>query len=226
MIKLDKVSKVYNPNIVALDNVSLDIKEREFVVIAGRSGAGKTTLLRLILAEEEPTEGTVTIDGVNIHKIPRKELPFLRRKIGSVFQDYRLLPSKTIEENICFVLKVIGASDEEMEESVPKVLSLVGLEDKTDSFPRQLSAGEKQRASIARALIHRPSILLADEPTGNLDPANTKEVIDLLQKINEFGTTVLLATHDRDIIKRLKTRTILIKNGALEMEAEKGKVLL
>ena len=192
----------------------------------GLSGAGKTTLLEMILAKETPTEGTVIIDGVNIHDMPHQELPALRRKIGSVFQDYKLLSSQTVYENICFVLKAIGAEDDEIEKSVPKVLAIVGLKGKAHKFPRQLSAGEKQRAAIARALIHKPNILLADEPTGNLDPANTKEVTDLLQKINEFGTTILLATHDRDIIKRLRTRTILLKDGEINMDSSQGKILL
>ncbi len=226
MIEIKEVTKIYKPDTIALNDISFSVEEKEFVVVAGRSGAGKTTLLRLILAEESPTEGEVVIDGTDINKLPRRELPVLRRKIGAIFQDYKLLPSRTVYENICFVLNVIGAEDEEIERSVPEVLDIVGLRDKACNFPEQLSAGEKQRVAIARALIHRPNILLADEPTGNLDAANTKEVIDLLRKINEFGTTIILATHDRNIIKELRVRTILIKNGELDMEADKGKVLL
>lgn len=226
MIELKNVTKIYKPDTIALNDVSFEVREKEFVIVAGRSGAGKTTLMRLILAEEKPTEGQIIIDGTDINKLLRKELPALRRKIGAIFQDYKLLPSRTVYENICFVLRVIGADDQEIEKSVPEVLSIVGLGDKACNFPEQLSAGEKQRAAIARALIHKPNILLADEPTGNLDAANTKEVIDLLRKINKFGTTIILATHDRDIIKELKVRTILLKNGELDMEADKGKVLL
>lgn len=226
MLKFKNVTKVYPPDTVALRNISLEIKERDFLIIAGRSGAGKTTLLKLILAMEEPTKGRIILKGKDVHRFSRSEIPSLRRNIGAVFQDYKLLPSKTIYENVEFVLKAIGAADEEIEKNVPKVLKIVGLKGKEDKFPRELSAGEKQRAGIARALIHRPRIILADEPTGNLDPANTMEIVGLLKKINELGTTVILATHGRDIIKNLRERTILLKKGEITMDSEKGKILL
>ncbi len=226
MLKFKNVTKVYPPDTVALRNVSLEIKERDFLIIAGRSGAGKTTFLKLILAMEKPTKGRVILKGKDVHRLSRSEIPSLRRNIGAVFQDYKLLPSKTLYENVEFVLKAIGAADEEIEKNVPKILKIVGLEGKEDKFPRELSAGEKQRAGIARALIHRPRIILADEPTGNLDPANTMEIVGLLKKINELGTTVILATHGRDIIKNLRERTILLKKGEITMDSKKGKILL
>jgi cell division transport system ATP-binding protein len=226
MIQFQKVSKIYPPNVVALEDINLKIEEKEFVLIAGRSGAGKTTLLKLILREEAPSKGRVFLEGQDIGKIDKNNLPFLRRKIGAVFQDYKLLPSKTIRENVGFVMEAIGADDEEIERFVPKVLSIVGLVDKMDKFPYELSSGEKQRAAIARALIHRPKIILADEPTGNLDPYNTSEIVELLLKINSLGTTVLLATHNKEIIKRLKRRTVLLKEGRLVSDNQEGRVIL
>ena len=226
MLKIQNVTKVYSPDVIALQDVSFDIREGEFVLIVGRSGAGKTTLLKLIIAEEKPTKGRIIFRGKDVHRLSGKELPNLRRKLGAVFQDYKLLPAKTVYENVSFVLRAIGAADEEIEKNVPKVLDIVGLDGKKDKFPRELSSGEKQRVSIARALIHRPDIILADEPTGNLDPANTSEIIDLLKKIHSLGSTIILATHDRDIIKHLKTRTVLFKQARLEMDSQDGKVLL
>ena len=196
------------------------------MLIAGRSGAGKTTLLKLILAQELPTKGRIFFEGKEIQKMKRSELPLLRRKIGAVFQDYKLLPSKTVYENVSFALEVVGASDEEISKNVPKVLEIVGLQERANNFPKELSAGESQRATIARALIHRPKVILADEPTGNLDPYNTSEIIDLLQKINEFGTTVILATHNKEIIKKLKKRTITLEKGKLIRDDEKGRFIL
>jgi len=226
MIVFQNVYKIYSPAIVALENISFKIKKGDFIVLAGKSGAGKTTLLKLILAQEMPTRGKIIFDEQEIYKIKKDQLPYLRRKIGSVFQDYKLLPSKTTWENVAFALEVVEATDEEINKNVPKVLEIVGLEDKANNFPYELSAGQKQRASIARALIHRPEIILADEPTGNLDPYNTSEIINLLKKINELGTTVVLASHNKEIIKKLKKRTITLEQGRLIRDDEKGEFIL
>ena len=226
MIHFQNVSKIYPPNVVALENISFKIKKGDFLVLAGKSGAGKTTLLKLILAQAMPTKGKVIFDGQEICKIKKDQLPYLRRKIGSVFQDYKLLPTKTTWENVAFALEVVEATDQEINKNVPKVLEIVGLDDKADSFPYQLSAGQRQRAAIARALIHRPEIILADEPTGNLDPHNTSEIINLLKKINELGTTVVLASHNKEIIKKLKKRTITLEQGRLIRDDEKGEFIL
>ena len=225
MLIFQSVSKIYSPDIKALEDVSFELQEKEFLVLAGKSGAGKTTLLKLVLANEEPTNGKVLWDGEDIHSIRRQDVPYLRRKIGVVFQDYKLLSSKTIYENIAFIMEAIGADDEEIQSNVPRALELVGLKDKFDRFPRELSSGEKQKAAIARALIHRPTIILADEPTGNLDPYNTSDIIKLLLKINELGTTVVLATHNKEVIKGIKKRTILLKEGRLARDDEKGGIL-
>jgi len=226
MIELKKVSKMYLPDVVALKDVSFKVEDREFVLIAGKSGAGKTTVLKLILAREYPSSGRILWHDKDIAQIKKRELPFYRRKIGIVFQDYKLLPSKTVWENIAFVLEALDADDEEIERNIPKVLEIVGLKNKADKFPNQLSAGESQRAAIARALIHRPEMILADEPTGNLDPYNTSEIIKLFLKINEFGTTIILATHNKELIKKLKKRTILFKDAKLIRDDEKGGVIL
>lgn len=211
---------------LALDDVSFETKEKEFVSIAGRSGAGKTTLLKLLLAEEEPTKGRVFFRDEDIHKIKKSHLPNLRRKIGVVFQDYKLLPSKTVYENVAYVLEVTGASDSEISQRVPEVLELVGLGDKANNFPAQLSQGERQRATIARAFIHRPDVILADEPTGNLDPYNGAEIIRLLLKINELGTTIILATHNKEIINSLEKRVITLESGRVIRDEEKGRFIL
>ncbi|MBL7156182.1 MAG: cell division ATP-binding protein FtsE [Candidatus Pacebacteria bacterium] len=226
MITFQNVEKLYPPNTIALEDVSFKIKKGEFLLLAGRSGTGKTTLLKLILAQEHPTKGRVFFSGQDVHKIKKQELPYLRRKIGAVFQDYKLLTSKTIFENIAFIMEVMGSNNEEIQLNVPKVLEIVGLENKMQNFPKELSSGQLQRAAIARALIHRPLVILADEPTGNLDPHNTSEIIGLLQKINEFGTTVILATHNRDVIKKLKKRTIVLENGKIVRDDEKGELVL
>ncbi len=226
MIKFQNVTKIYPPDTLALNDVSFEIKEKEFVSIAGRSGVGKTTLLKLILAEETPTRGRIFFRDQDIRKIKKSKLPDFRRKIGVVFQDYKLLPSKTIFENIAYALEVIGASDKEISQSVPEVLSIVDLLDKTHKFPSQLSQGQRQRATIARALIHRPDVILADEPTGNLDPYNTSEIIRLLLKINELGTTVILATHNKEIINSLEKRVVTLDDGKLIRDEEKGRFIL
>ena len=226
MIEFQDITKIYAPSITALEEVSFKIENGEFLVIAGRSGAGKTTLLKLILAEEAPTDGKILLCDQDICEVSRKELPYLRRRIGAIFQNYRLLENRTVYENIAFALEAVGADDEEIEKHVPQVLEIVGLAEMIDRFPKQLSAGQKQRTAIARALIHRPEIILADEPTGNLDHHNATEIIKLLLKINELGTTVLLATHNKDVIRKLKARTILLKEGRLEKDAKQGGVIL
>jgi len=226
MIQLQNITKIYPPNTIALENVSFKIKEGEFMLVAGRSGAGKTTLLKLILVQECPTKGKVLFEGKEVHKIEKSQLPYLRRKIGAVFQDYKLLSLKTVYENVAFAMEVIGALDEEIERDVPKILEVVGIQDRANNFPKELSAGERQRTAIARALIHRPRVILADEPTGNLDPYNTSEIIELLKRINELGTTVILATHNKEIINKLGKRTITLEEGRLVRDDEEGRFLL
>jgi cell division transport system ATP-binding protein len=226
MIVFEKVSKIYPQNTVALKDVSFEIKEKEFVSIVGKSGAGKTTLLKLLLVEEKPSQGKIFFKGKDITKIKPGKLPEFRRKIGAVFQDYKLLPSKTTYENIAYAMEVIGASDEEINRDVPKVLEIVGLTERANNFPAELSGGERQRAAIARALIHRPEVILADEPTGNLDPYHTLDIIRLLLKIQEMGTTVILATHNREIINSLARRVITLEKGRVIRDEEKGRFIL
>lgn len=226
MIEFIQVSKIYPPSFVALADINFRIKEKEFVTIVGRSGAGKSTLLRMLIGEEKPTNGEIYVSGESIHNFNYGSLPALRRKIGTVFQDYKLLGRKTVFENVAFALEVAGKNDEEIAKDVPQALEIVGLGDKTDYFPHQLSGGEKQRAAIARALIHRPAILLADEPTGNLDLINTWEIVRLLLKINELGTTVVLATHDRDIVNTLERRVVTLEQGKIIRDDEKGKYII
>ncbi|MEK7098891.1 MAG: cell division ATP-binding protein FtsE [Patescibacteria group bacterium] len=222
MIFFDNVSKIYNHNSVAVRNVTLRIAPKEFVSLVGSSGAGKTTLLKLLLREEDPTEGTIFLDGLDVTALTRDELHHVRKRIGTVFQDYKLLPTKTTAENVAFAMEVAGRTDPEIEEDVPQVLDLVGLADKMNNFPHQLSGGEKQRVAIARALVNRPDVLLGDEPTGNLDPFNTMEIVKLLQKINQLGTTVILATHDKDVINALDKRVIVLEQGEVVSDNAKG----
>ena len=226
MIDLKNVSKIYHPNIAALRNASLHIRPGEFVSIVGHSGSGKTTLTKLLFAEEAPTRGEVLIGGWNISDIRPQEIPFLRRQIGVVFQDFKLLPRKTVFENVAFALEVVGAAHGRIHEVVPKVLEIVNLSGYARRFPSQLSGGEQQRAALARALAHRPKILVADEPTGNLDALNTHEIIELLKKINEFGTTIVLVTHNRDVVNRLCKRVITIDHGEIVSDVEEGKYRL
>lgn len=215
MIKFKNVSKIYNHNTVALDDLNLKIDPGEFVCLAGPSGAGKTTLLRLLIAEEKPTKGEVILGKLNVGSLRPRHLPYLRRRIGMIFQDFKLLSNKNAWENVAFAMEVWGAQDAEIKKDVAQVLDLVGLIDKANNFPKELSGGEKQRVAIARALIHRPEIVIADEPTGNLDSVNAWEIINLLCKINELDTTVILATHDDEIIENLKKRVIVLEKGKL-----------
>lgn len=223
MIKLSNVSKIYKPTTVALKDVSVHIKPGEFVSIVGQSGSGKTTLAKLLFAEERPSKGKVVIGDWDISRIRQGDIPVLRRQIGVVFQDFKLLPRKTVQENIAFALQVAGESGGRIKEIVPNVLKIVGLADKATRYPRQLSGGEQQRVSIARALVHRPKIIVADEPTGNLDTIHSHEIIQLLKKINEFGTTVVLVTHDRDVVNSLKKRVITLQDGEVASDVQHGK---
>ena len=223
MIEFKNVTKAYNGNYFALEDVSLNIKDGEFVSIVGKSGAGKTTLLRLLTHEETPTQGEVVVDGVSVVEIKDKDIPLLRRMVGTIFQDFKLLSNKTVYENVAFALEVSGAPDEKIAEDVPQVLSVVGLEDKINNFPHELAGGEKQRVSIARALIHRPKILLADEPTGNLDLMNKFDVVELLKKINGFGTTVVLATHDDKSVNLISRRVVALDRGKVVSDQENAK---
>jgi len=226
MIKFKNVSKIYPPNNIALENISFEIEPKEFVSIVGKSGTGKTTLLKLLLAEEKPSQGQVFFNEIDVHKIKLRKLSYFRRKIGVVFQDYKLLPSKTSYENVAYVMEVIGASDQEIMRDVFEVLEIVGLTERINNFPHQLSGGERQRLTIARALIHRPEVILADEPTGNLDPYHTTEIIRLLLKINQLGTTVILATHNKEIVNNLKKRVITLENGKIIRDEKIGRFIL
>lgn len=226
MIRFQNITKIYPPNTIALENVSFEVEKKEFVSLVGKSGAGKTTLLKLFLAEEKPTRGRIFFDGQEISKIKPKNLPQLRRRIGAVFQDYKLLPSKTISENVAYTLEVIGAAEEQISRDVPEVLEIVGLAEKANNFPAELSGGERQRVAIARALIHRPDVILADEPTGNLDPYHTTDIIRLLLKIHQLGTTVILATHNKEIINSLGRRVVTLEDGRVVRDEEKGRFIL
>ena len=226
MIKFINISKYYKTNIVALKNVNLEIEPSEFVSIVGQSGTGKTTLIRLLIAEEKPSEGRITVGGWDITNIKSREVPYLRRQIGVVFQDFKLLPKKTVFENIAFALQTCGSPKETINRIVPQVVKIVGLEGKADRYPFQLSGGEAQRVVIARSLVHKPKLLVADEPTGNLDSINTREIIDLLKKINELGTTVILVTHNRDVVNGLKKRVITIDEGQIIGDQSKGRYVL
>lgn len=226
MIYFDHLSKVYSPTSTALEDVSFTIEPKEFLSIVGQSGAGKSTLLKLLIAEEKPSSGKIYFESVNVHDIPRSELPYYRRRIGAVFQDFRLLPSKTAYENIAFAMEAAGANDDDIQTDVPQVMELVGLMSKAWHFPHELSGGEKQRVGIARAIVNRPDVIMADEPTGNLDPINTNEIIELLKKINALGTTVILATHSKEIVDALNRRVITLENGKLVRDSKKGKYVL
>ena len=216
MILLDRVTKTYKgATSPSLDRISLHVEPREFVIVVGQSGAGKTTLLRLLTREERPTSGKIIIGGVDYDKLHDKDIPLLRRKIGTVFQDFKLLPNKTVFENVAFALEIVGMGNKEIQHTVPRVLDIVNLKGKEKAMPMQLSGGERQRVAIARAIVRQPKILIADEPTGNLDPKHAWDVIKILEKINRYGTTVLLTTHNMEIVQRLKRRVVTIDHGRI-----------
>lgn len=225
MIYFNNVTKQYKDN-MSLDDVTLSIAAGEFVSVVGHSGAGKTTLTKLILAEESPTDGTIFFESTDIHKLSNKDLTNFRRKVGVVFQDFRLLSNKTAYENIAFAMEATGKDDKEIAEDVPHVLELVDLTNRALHFPNQLSGGEKQRLAIARAIITQPELIIADEPTGNLDPVNTNEVINILKKINDLGTTVILTTHNRTVIDQIKKRVITLENGRVIRDDKDGKYMI
>jgi cell division transport system ATP-binding protein len=226
MIYFDKVSKIYSDDCIALEDISLTIEPNEFVSIVGHSGAGKTTLIKMILAEEKPSHGKVFYESSDVHKLRGREMTELRRKIGTVFQDFRLLPNKTVYENIAFAMEAAGRTEEEIEADVPHVLELVDISKKIYSFPSELSGGEKQRVAIARAIVNQPDVIIADEPTGNLDPANTFEIIQILKKINDLGTTVIITTHNRGVVDSLGKRVISMQNGKIIRDDKKGSYVL
>ncbi|MDB5169529.1 MAG: ftsE [Candidatus Saccharibacteria bacterium] len=223
MILLDRVSKTYNRALgPSLDRISIHVEPKEFVIVVGQSGAGKTTLLKLLTREERPTSGKIIIGGIDYDKLKDKDIPLLRRKIGVVFQDFKLLPNKTVYENVAFALEIVGVSNKEIKHTVPKVLDIVNLKGKEKRMPQELSGGERQRVAIARAIVRQPRILIADEPTGNLDPKHAWDVIKVLEKINRYGTTVLLTTHNQDIVNKLKRRVVTIENGKIASDRAGG----
>lgn len=226
MIKLNSITKFYSPEAPVLKDINLSIKPGEFVSIVGQSGAGKTTLVKLLIAEEKPTKGKIELGGWDITNIGPSVVPFLRRQIGVIFQDFKLLPKKTVFENVSFALEVSGAPNTRIQQIVPQVLQLVGLGNKFDRYPGQLSGGEQQRVVIARSLVHRPKVIIADEPTGNLDAINTEEIIQILKKINEFGTTIVLVTHNREVVNQLRRRVITLANGTIINDDLEGKYIL
>ncbi len=226
MIFFDRVSKVYPDSSVALQNVTLSIEPKEFVSIVGQSGAGKTTLLKMFLAEEHPTEGKVFYESTDVHSLSKREINDFRRRVGMVFQDFRLIPNMNVYENIAFTMEAAGRADDEIEADVPHVLELVDLSSKAWNFPKELSGGEKQRVAIARALVNQPDIIIADEPTGNLDPVNTYDVVQILKKINDFGTTVILTTHNKGIIDSLDRRVIVMEKGKIIRDDKQGKYFI
>jgi len=226
VIVLKNLSKQYTRDSVGLHEVDLHIQPGEFVSVVGQSGTGKTTMVKLLIAEERPSAGKIEIGGWDITNISRHDVPLLRRQIGVIFQDFKLLPQKTVLENVEFALEVAGERKSRIQQVVPRVLDIVGLSHKNERYPHQLSGGEQQRVAIARALVHRPKILVADEPTGNLDSINTQEIIEILKKINEFGTTILLVTHNREVVNQLKRRVVTLHDGRLISDEHKGKYRL
>ncbi len=222
MIKLKNVSKTYNRGVRALNNISLTIDSGEFVYVIGTTGSGKSTFIKLLYREIKASSGYVEVVGLDVSKIPNRKVPYFRRNIGIVFQNFRLLPKKTVFENVAYALEVIDTPRKEIRKQVRKTLELVGLEDKINAFPNELSGGQQQRVAIARAIVNRPKLLIADEPTGNLDPETSSEIIRLLNDINKTGTTVLVVTHDRDIVQSNKKRTIVIDNGCIDSDTSTG----
>jgi cell division transport system ATP-binding protein len=222
MILLDRVTKTYKKRGAALQNVSLHIEPKEFVIIVGHSGAGKSTLLKLLTREEKPDSGKIIVGGIDYETLKDREIPMLRRKIGVVFQDFKLLSNKNVFENVAFALEIVGHSNREIRHTVPRVLDIVGLAGKEKAMPWELSGGERQRVAIARAIVRQPKILIADEPTGNLDPKHAWDVIRVLQKINKFGTTVLLTTHNQEIVNALKRRVVTMSDGQIVSDRAKS----
>ena len=223
MINFDNVSKQYkNSNTPALDDINLTIEQGDFVFLVGASGSGKSSLLRLLLKEEKPTSGTVTVDGINVAKLPNRKVPAFRRTMGLVFQDFRLLPGKNVFDNVAFGMEVIGKSKKEIQERIPAILELVGLEEKSHRLPSELSGGEQQRVALARAFVNRPKLLLADEPTGNLDPSTSVGIMKLLDRINRTGTTIVMATHDVAIVDQMRKRIVQMENGKIVRDQERG----
>jgi len=229
MIIFQNVSKSYKSNghtYSALEEISLKINPNEFVSLVGRSGAGKSTIIKLLIGEEKPTKGRIIFGSYDVTRLKQNELYKMRRHIGTIFQDFKLLPEKNAYENVAFALEAAGRPENEIDELVPKALDMVGLSSKADNFPRELSGGEKQRVAIARAMINNPDVIIADEPTGNLDPINTAEIVKLLLKINELGTTIILATHDKDVIDSISRRVVSLEDGKVIRDEEEGKYIL
>ena len=226
MIKFENVTKIYPPDTTVLQDISFEVKEGEFVSIVGKSGAGKTTLIRMILGLETPTSGSIFFEGKNVSELSHADLQKMRRRIGGIYQDYKLLSNKTVYENVSYIMEIEGRASEEIVRDVPIVLEAIGLGTKMNNFPEELSGGEQQRLAIARALVIYGDVIIADEPTGNLDPYNSYEVITLLEKINKAGKTVILSTHDREIINKLGRRVITIENGRITRDEEKGKFII
>ena len=222
MIEFKNVSKVYNNNVKALSNINVAIESGEFVFLVGPSGAGKSTFVKMLLKEVEPTSGSILMNGTDLASIKRGQVPFYRRRIGMVFQDFRLIPTLNVYENVAFAMRVVEASPKEIRKRVPMVLSLVGLSNKYKMFPNELSGGEQQRVSIARALVNNPAVLIADEPTGNLDPETASEIMSLIEDINKAGTTILMATHAKDIVDSMKRRVIALEKGSIVRDEKKG----
>jgi cell division transport system ATP-binding protein len=226
MIYFDKVTKIYPDESVVLDTVSFTVEPKEFLTIVGHSGAGKTTLMKMLIAEDRPTDGTIFFESKDIHRMKKRDMSKLRRRIGTIFQDFRLIPNKTTYENIAFAMEASGKTDAEIKSDVPYVLDLVDLGDKMWNFPHQLSGGEKQRVAIARAIVNQPDIIIADEPTGNLDPVNTHEIVKIIQKINELGTTVLLTTHNKGVVDMIGGRVLTMEKGKVIRDDKHGKYVL
>lgn len=223
MITFDNVSKQYkNSNTPALDGINLNIEQGEFVFLVGQSGSGKSSLIRLLLKEEKPSSGTVTVNGINVAKLRNRKVPAFRRSMGIVFQDFRLLPGKTVFDNVAFGMEVIGKSKKEIQQRIPALLDLVGLEEKAHRLPSELSGGEQQRVALARAFVNQPKLLLADEPTGNLDPSTSVGIMKLLDRINRTGTTIVMATHDVAIVDQMRKRIVQMENGKIIRDQERG----
>jgi cell division transport system ATP-binding protein len=223
MIYFDKVTKTYRDGTPALEDITISIAPKEFVSIVGHSGAGKTTLLKMLLAEESPTSGAVFFESIDVNTLPTSSLHHYRRKIGMVFQDFRLIPNKTAYENIAFAMEAAGRADDEIASDVPYILDLVDLGDKAEHFPSQLSGGEQQRVAIGRAIVNQPDVIVADEPTGNLDPINTYEIIEILKKINQLGTTVLITTHNKGVVDALGKRVVTMDRGRVVRDDQRGQ---